>query len=119
VNVSFGDTAAIWSTHTELGDSTGATSIERPYVFMQNLVFAQLAMVLLRYDHLRGGTQSINVWMPEQATALNLELTFTSDTAGTVKVAGTTINVQVDANGWLRSATVPEQNVTVESRERD
>ena len=115
VNVSFIDTAAVWSTHSELGDSTGVTRMERPYVFMQNLVFAQLAVVLLKYDHARGGAQSLTVWMPDQALALSLEIEFTSATNGTVDVAGTTMHVEVDGTGWLRRATVPAQNVTVES----
>ena len=86
---------------------------------LQNLVFAQLAVVLLRYDHARGGTQSLNVWMPEQATLQNLQISFTSATSGTVEVAGTAMNVEVDGEGWLRRAAVPAQNVTVESRDAD
>jgi hypothetical protein len=119
VVVSFDDTAAVWSTHTELGDSTGVTRLERPYAFMQNLVFAQLAVVLLRYDHARGGTQRLNVWMPEQAASLNLEITFTSTTSGNVQIAGTAMNVEVDDDGWLRSAAVPAQHITVESSAHD
>jgi hypothetical protein len=119
VNVSFADTAAVWSTHTELGDSAGVSPIEGPYAFMQNLVFAHLAVVLLKYDHASGGTQSLDVWMPEQAAVLNMEITFTSSTSGTVEIAGTVMNVEVDDTGWLRRAAVPGQNVTVESRDVD
>jgi hypothetical protein len=117
VHVSFGDTAAVWSTHTEMGDSAGVSPTEGPYAFMQNLVFAHLAVVLLKYDHVMGGTQSLDVWMPEQAAVLNMEVTFTSPTTGTVEIAGTVMNVEVDGTGWLRRATVPAQNVTVESRD--
>ena len=117
VNVMFSDTAANWSTHTPLIDSTGVTQLDGPYAFMQNLVFAHLAVVLLKYDHARGGTQSLNVWMPEQAALLNMEIGFTSSTHGTVEVAGTVMKVEVDDGGWLRHAAVPAQNVTVESRD--
>lgn len=119
VGVLFNDTAAVWSTQSELGDSTGVTRIDRPYVFMQNLVFAHLAVVLLKYDHAKGGTQSLQVWMPEQAVALPLEITFTSATNGIVEVAGTAMNVEVDSNGWLHRASVPAQNVTVESSDNE
>ena len=119
VSVSFGDTGAVWQTRTELGDSTGVTQLEGSYAFMQNLVFAHLAVVLLKYDHSRGGTQSLNVWMPEQASLVNMEITFASSTNGTVEIARTAMNVEVDDTGWLRHATVPAQNVTVESREQD
>jgi hypothetical protein len=117
IHVSFNDTAAVWSTYTQLGDSSGVTQLDAPYVFMQNLVFAQLAVVLLKYDHATGGNQTLDVWLPEQANALTLEIGFTSDTHGTVEIAGTLMNVEVDDSGWLRRATVPAQNVTVESRD--
>jgi hypothetical protein len=116
VNVSFGDTAAVWSTHTEMGDSAGVSPVEGAYAFMQNLVFAHLAVVLLKYDHVVGGTQSLDVWVPEQGAVLNMEITFTSSTSGTVEIAGTVMNVEVDDTGWLRRATVPAQNVIVESQ---
>jgi hypothetical protein len=118
VDVSFGDTAATWSTHTELGDSAGVTPLEGPYAFMQNLVFAHLAVVLLRYDHATGGDQNLNVWMPEQTAVLTMAIEFTSSTEGTVEIAGAAMNVEVDEGGWLRRATVPTQNVTVESRDQ-
>ena len=119
VDVSFGDTAAVWSTHTELGDSTGVSPIEGPYAFMQNLVFAHLAVVLLKYDHARGGAQTLGVWMPEQATVLNMEIAFTSSTNGTVVIGGTAMNIEVDETGWLRRANVPTQNIKVEWRDSE
>lgn len=117
VGVQFNDTAAVWSTRTQLGDSTGVTLLDDPFVFMQNLVFAHLAVVLLKYDHGAGGDQSLNVWMPEQAAVLPMRISFTSPTIGNVEIAGTAMNVEVDESGWLRRAAVPVQNVTVESRE--
>ncbi len=115
INVTFTGTAANWSTHTQAGDSTGITQLDGPYAFMQNLIFAHLAVVLLKYDHESGGTQSVNVWMPEQASTMTMEITFTSSTNGSVEIAGTVMTVEVDESGWLRRATVPSQNVTVES----
>lgn len=117
VDVSFTDTAANWWTHTELGDSSGVTPLEGPYAFMQNLVFAHLAVVLLQYDHEAAGNQTLNVWMPEQATVLPMTIGFTTSTAGTVTIAGTVMNVEVDESGWLRRASVPEQDVNVEWRD--
>ena len=117
VSVMFSDTAANWSTHTPLVDSTGVTQLDGRYAFMQNLVFAHLAVVLLKYDHERGGTQSLDVWMPEQAALLNMEIEFTSSARGLVEFAGTVMNVEVDDSGWLRRAAVPAQNVTVESHD--
>jgi hypothetical protein len=119
VNVAFDDTAAVWSTQTELGDSDGVTQLEGSYAFMQNLVFAHLAVVLLKYDHERGGAQSLKVWMPEQAATMSMVIEFATSTQGTVEIAGTTMNVEVDETGWLRRATVPSQNVTVESIDRN
>lgn len=119
VNVRFSDTAAVWSTHTPLGDSTGVARLDGPYAFMQNLVFAHLAVILLQYDHARGGVQTVHVWMPEQAALMNMEIEFGSSTEGAVEIGGMTMNVEVDDGGWLRRATVPAQNVTVESRKRD
>ena len=119
VNVSFGDNGAVWMTHTEQSDSSGVTPLEGPYAFLQNLIFGQLAVVLLKYDHEQGGAQSLNVWMPEQTALLTMEITFSSSTNGVVEIAGTAMNVEVDSNGWLRRATVPAQNVTVESRDHD
>lgn len=118
VNVAFDDTAAVWSTQTELGDNSGVTQLDGPYTFMQNLVFAHLAVVLLKYDHGRGGEQHLHVWMPEQAATFDMNIEFTSRTTGTVAVAGTVMNVEVDEDGWLRSASVPTQNVIVESIDR-
>jgi hypothetical protein len=115
VNVAFDNTAAVWSTQTELGDDSGVTQLDGPYAFMQNLVFAHLAVVLLKYDHERAGEQRLNVWMPEQAAALTMEIEFASSTEGTVEIAGTVMNVVVDESGWLRRASVAAQNVTVES----
>jgi hypothetical protein len=115
VNVVFDDTAAVWSTQTEMGDSDGVTQLEGSYAFMQNLVFAHLAVVLLKYDHERGGEQSLNVWMPEQAATVSMAIEFNSSTEGRVEIAGTVMSVEIDENGWLRRATVPSQNVTVES----
>lgn len=115
VSVLFGDTAAVWSTHTELGDSTGVTSLDGPYAFMQNLVFAHLAVVLLKYDHSAGGSQSLNVWMPEQPATLSMAIEFNSNAEGTVEIAGTVMNVEVDEGGWLSRAAVHAQDLTVES----
>ena len=115
VDVAFDDTAAVWSSQTELGDSSGVTRLEGPYAFMQNLVFAHLAVVLLKYDHEEAGSQNIDVWMPEQAATLNVAIEFSSNTEGTVEIAGTVMNVEVDDSGWLRRATVPDQNLTIES----
>ena len=115
VNVSFADTAAAWSTSSELGDSSGVTPLQGPYAFMQNLVFGHLAVALLKYDHDVGGPQSLNVWIPEQSEVMEMTIDFNSDTQGTVEIAGTVMNVQIDENGWLRSAAVPAQNVIVES----
>ena len=117
VSVSFGDTAAAWSTRSELGDSSGVTPLEGPYAFMQNLVFGHLAVVLLKYDHDEGGTQNLNVWIPEQSAVMTMTINFTSESEGTVEIAGTVMNVRVNESGWLRAADVPAQNVTVESRE--
>jgi len=114
VDVSFTETSASWSTRTEFGDSTGVTPLEGPYAFLQNLVFAHLAVVLLQYDHEAAGNQTLNVWMPEQAAVLPMEIEFTSGTDGTVSIAGTLMNVEVDAAGWLRRAAVPSQDVSVE-----
>ncbi len=118
VNVAFDDTAAVWSTQTELGDSDGVTQLQGSYAFMQNLVFAHLAVVLLKYDHERGGVQNFDVWMPEQAGTVSMAVEFTTNTEGTVEIVGTVMNVEVDEHGWMRSATVPYQNVTVGSVDR-
>ena len=115
VNVTFGDTAAVWSTHTELGDSTGVTPLDGPCGFMQNLVFAHLAVALLNYDHVAGGEQTLDVWIAEQAAVLNMAIEFISSTEGTVNIGGTLMNVEVDEDGWLLSASVPSQNVSVRS----
>ena len=115
VDVTFDDTAAVWSTHTEVGDSTGTTALEGPYAFMQNLVFAHLAVILLKYDHAKGGDQTLDVWMPEQESAVSMTIEFTSGTEGTVEIAGTVMNVEIDEGGWLTRAAVPAQHVTVES----
>ena len=115
VNVTFDDTTAVWSTSTELGDSTGVTQLDGPYAFMQNLVFAHLAVVLLKYDHTSGGEQILNVWMPEQAATLAMTIEFTSSTLGSVEIGGTVMTVEIDESGGLRRAGVVAQNVTVES----
>ncbi len=118
VDVSFSDTAVVWSTQTELGDSSAVSPVQGPYAFMQNLVFAHLAVVLLRYDHERGGAQHLNVWMPEQGALLNVAMEFTNGTSGTVDIGNARFNVVLDEGGWLRSATVPAQNVSIESSNR-
>lgn len=118
VDVSFSDTAAVWSTETQLGDSSAVSPVRGPYAFMQNLVFAHLAVVLLRYDRDRGGTQHLNVWMPEQGGLSEVAMEFTSGTNGTVDIGNARFNVMVDEDGWLRRATVPAQNVSVESSNR-
>lgn len=118
VNVAFDEAEAVWSTQTELGDSSGVTQLDSPYAFMQNLVFAHLAVVLLKYDHTEGGEQNLNVWMPEQASTLTMAIEFTTESEGSVEIAGTVMNVEVDSSGWLRRATVPSQNLTVESIDR-
>jgi hypothetical protein len=118
VDVTFSDTAAIWSTHAATGDSSGVARLDGPVAFMQNLVFAHLAVVLLKYDHAVGGTQTLDVWMPEGGAALIMQIEFASGRDGTVDFAGTTMNVEVDETGWLRRATVPAQNVTIESMNR-
>ncbi len=118
VTVMFADSAASWTTSTATGDSSGVSQLESPYAFMQNLVFAQLAVVLLKYDHDLGGTQRVRVWMPETVGTTEMEMTFSAATTGVVRIANTTMNVEVNEHGWLQRATVPMQNVVVERQER-
>jgi len=115
IEIAFSDTAAVWTTSTQMGDSTGVSPLEGEYGFLQNLVFAQLAVVLLRYDHSTGGDQTLRVWVPETGALVDMSISFTSGTEGSAEVNGVVMNYEVNSDGWLTRLSVPSQNVTVES----
>lgn len=113
IDVSFTGAAAEWSVSAKSGDTSGSTPLTQPYSFLQNLVFSQLAVHLLRYDRDLGGGQTWSAWVPEGNGVVSLEVEFSSPTEATVKAAQVEMNVSTDRDGWLRRVDIPVQGVTV------
>ncbi len=113
IDVSFTGTAAEWSVRAKSGDTSGSTPLTQPYSFLQNLVFSQLAVHLLRYDRDVGGGQVWSAWVPEGNGVVSLEVEFSSPTEARVKAARVEMNVSMDQDGWLRRVDIPVQGVTV------
>jgi uncharacterized protein len=88
-------------------------NISRPYAIFQNLMFSHLAVALLRYNRVAGGTQVVDVWFPEGARVGQMRITFKGD-SGEVELTGLSLKAKTDANGWLRSLSAPAQSLTVE-----
>lgn len=113
IDVSFTGAAAEWSVRAKSGDTSGSTPLTQPYSFLQNLLFSQLAVHLLRYDRDAGGGQIWSTWVPEGNGVVAVEVEFSSPTEATVKAAQVEMNVSTDRDGWLRRVDIPSQDVTV------
>ncbi|MFQ5704539.1 MAG: alpha/beta hydrolase [Gemmatimonadales bacterium] len=113
LDVTFGDSAAVWVIHATAGDTSGSTPLGKPYSLLQNLVFSQLAVQLLRYDHGAGGVQGWSTWVPEGNGVVLLDIEFSSPTEATVEAAQVRMTVTTDQSGWLEHIDIPSQGVTV------
>jgi alpha-beta hydrolase superfamily lysophospholipase len=111
LDAAFGDSVR-WTGRSVGVPASGASGIRRPYATMQNLVFSQLAAILLRYSRPAGGVQVLDVWNADAARVMQLRMQFRGD-SGTVEVGNTSIRVTTDRDGWLRSASVPAQRINV------
>ncbi len=113
LEVSFSDSLVQW-TVTGAGATEGSTAISSPVVMMQNPAFAHLAVALLRLDPSVRGTQRLNMWIPEGAIVVDLEVDFDTPNSGAARMAGTSMEFDTDATGWLRQVRIPAQGVVVE-----
>jgi hypothetical protein len=115
IDATFGDSVH-WTLRAGAATRNGSNAISRPYAIFQNLMFSQLAVALLRYDRGGRGTQVVDLWLPEGARVGQLRMKFSGD-SGEVEMSGVTLYVKTDPSGWLRSAVVPQQSLTVEWHE--
>jgi len=111
LEATFSDSAR-WSMTTSGARRGSVSPLTPPFAVLQNLQFSHVALLVLRYDRTRGGTQSFNGWTPQGAQSLPVRLQLSGD-SGSVELAGIGMHVTLDGTGWLRAATVPSQSLTV------
>ena len=111
LSATFGDSVR-WTLRAGGATRSGSSRITRPYGMFQNLLFSQLAVMLLRYDRGAGGVQVLDVWLPEGSHVGQLRMALKGDT-GHVELGGVNFAVTTDPSGWLRSVNVPVQGLTV------
>jgi pimeloyl-ACP methyl ester carboxylesterase len=116
LEVSFSDSVVDW-TVTGAGATSGSTAIARPFVMMQNPAFAHLALALLRLDPAARDTQRLNMWIPEGAVVVELEVEFETPNSGGASIAGTLMEFETGDDGWIRRVWIPAQGVVVEWRQ--
>lgn len=114
LDAAFGDSVR-WTTRTVGVPAAGVSPITQPYAMMQNLLFSHLAVLLLRYSRPAGGVQVMDLWSPDGARVVQVRMQLRGD-SGSVEMGGVSVGVTTDRDGWLRSASVPAQRVSVERR---